>query len=460
MVRTGSRRHAAGMVGGLLLAAWLVAPAAGWAGEGAPAPPERARLAVATFAGSGGPEGFGEALAQALREALRQVRRAELLPSAALEEAARTASASPREALLETDALPLARALRVRALVAGSYAVEGEGLTVRTRLVEPGRAAAPVEQVAGPVAEFPALQAQLARALLARLGIRPSEHDERRLGTLAALDAPTPAAYVLYARAVWEQGLGTKAGHEEAIRLLTRATELEPNFALARVALADAFRATSNRWRGVQELRKVIQLAPNLAEVHQRLGELLLTSPRRPFDQAVQAFQRVLELSPDAAEAWVGLGDARHAKGQPDEAIRDYRRALALEPRNARVHFGLGKIYYQEKQLYHEAVAEYQRALALEPTFVEAHVSLGELYEEKGLYQEAIARYRHVLGLDQRHPGASYGLALAYEKVDTAQAIAHWERYIELARTLPSEKDWVDIAEKHLAKLRRGEKPH
>jgi superkiller protein 3 len=162
-------------------------------------------------------------------------------------------------------------------------------------------------------------------------------------------------------------------------------------------------------------------------------------------------------FSPDNAEAFVGLGDARQAKGQYDEAIAEYRKALQLEPENARVHFGLGKIYYNEKQLYHEAVAEYERAIQLDPKFVEAHLSLGEIYEEKGLYQDAITRYGQVLSLDPRHPGATYGLALAYEKVDPKRAIEQWELYIELASSLPSEKEWVDIAKKHLNKLRREE---
>jgi hypothetical protein len=42
--------------------------------------------------------------------------------------------------------------------------------------------------------------------------------------------------------------------------------------------------------------------------------------------------------------------------------------------------------------------------------------------------------------------------------VDTTKAIAAWERYIELAATLPSEKEWVSIAQKHLAKLKREQR--
>jgi tetratricopeptide (TPR) repeat protein len=165
-----------------------------------------------------------------------------------------------------------------------------------------------------------------------------------------------------------------------------------------------------------------------------------------------------VELSPDYAEAFVGLGDARQAKGQYDEAIAEYRKALRLEPENAAVHFGLGKIYYNEKQLYHEAVAEYEQAIQLDPKFIDAHMNLADLYQEKGLYQEAIARYDQVLSIDPRHPGATYGLAMAYENVDPKKAIQQWEKYIELASTLPSEKEWVDIARKHLNKLKREEK--
>ena len=45
-------------------------------------------------------------------------------------------------------------------------------------------------------------------------------------------------------------------------------------------------------------------------------------------------------------------------------------------------------------------------------------------------------------------------LALVYEKVEPKEAVALWERYIELAGSLPSEKDWMDVARLHLRKLK------
>jgi len=375
----------------------------------------------------------------------------------------------PWSAALDDEALiRLATDLRVRGLIAGRYAVEGEALTIQARLVDmagPPRVIQD-EAIRVPPPEFLDAPGRIAKRALHQFQLRPTEWDQRRLEAAFVPGTASLDAYVLYARAAWEQGLGTSAGHEQAIALFTKALEADQNFAQGRVALGRSLFATSaggslsNRWRASREYRKAVQLDAKSAEAHKLLGDMLVTSPRRLYDQAVQSYQAALEVWPDYAEARVGLGNARQAKGQYDEAIEEYKEALAIEPANAHVYLGMGKIYYNEKQLYHESVAAYQQAIALDPKLLDAHLSLGELYEEKGLYDEAIARYAHVLSLEPKHPGATYGLALAYEKVDVQKAIAQWERYIELASSLPSEKDWVDIARKHLEKLQRGGKPN
>jgi len=114
----------------------------------------------------------------------------------------------------------------------------------------------------------------------------------------------------------------------------------------------------------------------------------------------------------------------------------------------------LGKIYYAEKGLYYESVTSYKKAIDLDPTAVEARMGLGEVYEDKGLYKEALEEYKRVIDLDGKHTGAMYNLALVYEKVDPKEAVTLWERYIQLAGSLPSEKDWMDVARLHLRKLK------
>jgi len=434
----------------------MQAPAA----SAAPAKP-RIRLAVMPFIGpaAGVPEEFGQALSEAIRHGLRQVRAVHLVESDAIVGAGQRLNISLADVLSDDATMKAARDIRARGLVTGSYTLEGDTLKVQAKVAEAREAGQVVvsEESAGPLADFLLGQERIARQILQHFQVQVSPYDEKRLKAAFARHTKSPEAYTLYARAMWHQGLRNRQGHEQAIALFDKALEKDQNFVLAHYGLGVSLYATNNRWKASGEFRKAVQLDPNFADGYKWLGDLLVNSPRRIYDQAIQAYQKAVELSPDHADAFVGLGDARQAKGQYDEAIAEYRKALALEPENARVHYGLGKIYYNEKQLYHEAVAEYERAIQLDPKFIEAHLSLGELFEEKGLYQQAIARYTHALSIEPRHPGAMYGLALAYEKVDTKKAIEQWERYIELASTLPSEKEWVDIARKHLNKLRRGE---
>jgi tetratricopeptide (TPR) repeat protein len=418
-------------------------------------------LAVIPFIGpaAGVPEGFGEALGEAIRHGLRQVRGVRVVDADAIVGAGRRLGIPLADALPDDAALRLARDLQVRGLVTGTYRLDGEMLRVQGRIAdtrENGQVQLP-EEIAGPLRDFLAGQGRITRQLLQRFQVQVSPNDEGRLLAAFATHTDSLEAYTLYARAMWQQGLRSREGHEQAVVLFGKALETDQNFALAHHGLGVSLFATNNRWKASGEFRKAIQLDANFADSYRWLGDLLVNSPRRLYDQAIQAYQKAVELSPDSAEAYVGLGDARQAKGQYDEAIAEYQKALRIEPENARVHYGLGKIYYNEKDLYHEAVAEYERAVQLDPKFVEAHLSLGELYQEKGLYQEAIARYSQVLSVDPRHPGAMYGLALAYENVDPKKAIEEWQKYIELASTLPTEKEWVDIAKKHLGKLQRAE---
>ncbi|HEY7675662.1 MAG TPA: tetratricopeptide repeat protein, partial [Candidatus Methylomirabilis sp.] len=144
-------------------------------------------------------------------------------------------------------------------------------------------------------------------------------------------------------------GLDTREGYERATELLGKALELDGNFALARYHLGVALQATNNRWKAVGEHRKALQLDPNFAEAYKSLADLLRLSPRRLYDQAIEAYSKAIDLQPDFAEAYVGRGDAWQAKGSFDQAIGEYKKTIELDPENAGVHVSLGRIYYNEK---------------------------------------------------------------------------------------------------------------
>jgi tetratricopeptide (TPR) repeat protein len=284
-----------------------------------------------------------------------------------------------------------------------------------------------------------------------KLGLGP---DVVQRMVAAARPTTNMLAFEAFAKGRRSSLRGTQEGNEGAAELLARAVEVDPTFGLAHYHLGSAHMALQNRWKAAAQFRAATQVDQSLPEPYKALGDIFMSSPRRLYDQAIEAYTRAITLRPTYAEAHVGLGDAKAAKNEHEAAIGHYQKALAIDPLNARVHFSLAKIYYNEKGLYFEAVNAYQKAIDLDPYFVEARMGLGETYEEKGLYKDAIAEYKKVIEVDARHAAAHYNLALAYERVDPRESIVQWERYIELASQIATEKEWVDTARQHLRKLR------
>jgi tetratricopeptide (TPR) repeat protein len=350
-----------------------------------------------------------------------------------------------------------ARTLRADDAVFGQIVKSGAELVIQPRLLEvkgTGFEVVALEPVTVPEGELLARLVSLPATYARTLKIALSDAETRRMDK-AAQPTRSLKAFELYARA--QEAVNTRPGqegNEQAVDLLARAIEADPNFVVAQYTLGSVHQALGNRWKAAAQFRASTQLDPTYPEPYKALGDLFLAAPRRLFDQAIEAYTKAIELRPFYADAYVGLGEARAAKGEIDGAIGAYTKALAANPMNPRVHMSLGKIYYAEKGLYYESVTAYRKAIELDPRSVEARMGLGEVYEDKGLYKEAMEEYKKVIDLDGKHTGAMYNLALVYEKVDPKEAMAQWERYIALAAQLPSEKDWVDVARQHLKKLK------
>jgi tetratricopeptide (TPR) repeat protein len=371
-------------------------------------------------------------------------------------EDARVRAIGRPEAWGEAVVIQAARTLRVDAALFGRITRTGSELLVQPRLVEIKAAAEPVslEPLTVPDGELLGRLAPLAVTYARTLKVALTDAEVRRMEK-AAQPTRSVKAFELYARAaVATTQRPGQEGNEQAVDLLARAIEADPNFVVAQYTLGTVHQSLGNRWKAAAQFRASTQLDATYPEPYKALGDLFMAAPRRLFDQAVEAYNKAIELRPFYADAYVGLGDAKAAKGDVDGAVGAYTKALSHNSINPRVHMSLGKIYYAEKGLYYESVTAYKKAIDLDVNSVEARMGLGEVYEDKGLYKEAIEEYRRVIELDGKHTGAMYNLALVYEKTDPRESIAQWERYIALASQLPSEKDWVDVARQHLKKLK------
>jgi tetratricopeptide (TPR) repeat protein len=405
----------------------------------------------------GGDAWFGEGIAETLYLA------AQVTPALAPIERGRLVQAM-RAGGFDTGPLPersvaaLARQLKADVAFAGEYRRTPEGgVSITPRLVDAKGEGQALDPLSGGDSRVIETQAEIILGFMKALRI-PLKPEEATRMVAAARPTSNLTAFEAYAKGRRAFLRGGQEGHEGAVELFSRAVEVDPTFAIAHYQLGRTHLALGNRWKATAQFRAATQVDPTLPEPFKAIGDIFMLSPRRLYDQAIEGYQRALTLRPHYADAHVGLGDAKAAKSDNEGAITHYQKALALDPQNARVHFSLGKIYYNEKGLYYEAVTAYKKAIELDQYFLEARMGLGEIYEEKGLYQDAISEYKRIIESDSKHTGAHYNLALAYEKVDTKEAIAQWERYIGLASQIATEKEWVDVARQHLKKLRDKDK--
>ena len=393
---------------------------------------------------------LGEGVAQSLMLELVQV------PSLVQIDRARMKQVPQPEAWDDQAAATAAKALHADITMYGEVRRSGTELAIQPRYLEmkgdkPERVALDVVTV--PENSLMERLRGIPIAYLRALKIPLSESETARVQKWAS---PTTSvrAYEAYVRGCLAAYRGTQEGNEAAIEILGKATEIDPQFVVGQYTLGVVHQNLGNRWKAAAQFRASTQLDPTYPEPYKALGDLFLSAPRRLFDQATEAYTKALEIRPFYADAYVGLGDAKAAQSDVDGAVAAYQKALSFNPVNPKVHVSLGKLYYSEKGLYYESVQAYKKAIDLDPTYLDARLGLAEVYEDKGLYQEAIGEYKKVVDADAKNTGALYSLALVYEKVDPKEAVTLWERYIQLASSLPSEKDWVDVARLHLRKLK------
>jgi tetratricopeptide (TPR) repeat protein len=155
-------------------------------------------------------------------------------------------------------------------------------------------------------------------------------------------------------------------------------------------------------------------LHENPYEPEALVGITLVALASRQNAAAVQMAKAAVAAAPKMIAAWVALGQACKAAGQPGDAEKAYGRAIRLDGMDALARMGLGELRLAAGQA-EEAVREFQRSLQRRPTLVGAHLGLGNAYACLGQNTAALDRYEQALALQPRLPEAEFaaGFVLA-----------------------------------------------
>lgn len=184
----------------------------------------------------------------------------------------------------------------------------------------------------GRLGDAMALQAAVAQGIEGRLRGRLALGG----GRLPEQIATTPEVYALYSEARSALRARSLSSTRQAISLLNRALQLDPNFAPAWSMRGSAahfahFAAdASDDWRvkARADVRRALELAPKLAEAHATLALIGgLGSP-----SAERSLKRAVALDPGNSEAWNWLGIARTQRDDFDGSVQAFQRAVDIDP--------------------------------------------------------------------------------------------------------------------------------
>lgn len=188
------------------------------------------------------------------------------------------------------------------------------------------------------------------------------------------------------AEALLLEGKVTKAD-----RILRRILKTEPENPEA-LHLSGVAKYRTGKVKPARDLvERAVKRAPNIADYHVTLGDLLEDLGDIPA--AIASYERAVTLDPLDGPTYFALANAWKRIGHLDAAIECYERTLEIMPHDAAVLYNYANSLKELGQL-EDAVDMYKRAFAAQPGFLPTYRNLGTTLQELGRTEEGFAFMR------------------------------------------------------------------
>ena len=326
------------------------------------------------------------------------------------------------------DVAEIAKELDVDAVLTGRLMkAAGDDLTISVQLID-ARTNKLVwaEQYDRKMADLLATQREIATTLTQKMQLR-LVGDERGI---TKKYTNSNEAYQLYLKGRYHWSRRTKDDILKAIENYKKAIDLDPNFALAYAATAEAYNSMGKNPDvppkdciplAKAAATRALEIDPMLPQAHSALADSLALYDW-DWAESERHFKKAVELDPNISYTHVAYGASYlDPIGKPDEAVAELERAVSLEPL-AMINNCILTTTYIYARKYDKALAQGRSTYDLDPTFPFAPHWLGFALIANGKYEEAIAVGRRV------SPDSPFGWMSA---VVIAQAYANQGKRVE-----------------------------
>jgi TolB-like protein/class 3 adenylate cyclase/Flp pilus assembly protein TadD len=240
------------------------------------------------------------------------------------------------------DVRQVGRDLNVRYVLEGSIQRQGERVRTTAQLIDAGTGAHVwSERWDRPTDDVFAVQTEIAERVASRLGGGGAVAQAERQVAARRARPGNLTAYELYLLGAQASERATREANAEAIRLHSKAVELDPTLARAWVLLSLAHNLSvgydadpeAARKAALDAAERAVALDPADAEAHAALGEALTSQGE--FGRAAAEFETALRLNPGHVEVLTFYSGWASAFGHPERGTEAADRAIRLNPNYA-----------------------------------------------------------------------------------------------------------------------------
>ncbi|HKR54547.1 MAG TPA: FlgO family outer membrane protein, partial [Chthoniobacterales bacterium] len=265
---------------------------------------------------------------------------------------------------MERNLRDIAKTLGVSHVVEGSVQRAGDRVRVNVQLID-ARNDAHVwaEHYDRDFSDIFAIQSEIAERIVDQLRAKLSPAEKAAIAERPTNDL---VAYAYYTKAneldTWTNWEGDEKNLKQKVELLEKATQRDPNFALAYSALAktqiDLFAILQEgNIHGHLELAKnaaetAVRLRPDLGETHLELARYYFYAAvfTNDYSRASEELGIVRARSPNNAEALMLDAMIGRHENHWEASLANLQRANELDPRNGDVAFRLTQVYFEMRR--------------------------------------------------------------------------------------------------------------
>ncbi|KAG5519923.1 hypothetical protein PMAC_000200 [Pneumocystis sp. 'macacae'] len=200
--------------------------------------------------------------------------------------------------------------------------------------------------------------------------------------------------------------------HDQALKCIRRAIQLNPNFAYAYTLEGHEYVANEEYERAQTSFRNAMRVDMRHYNAWYGIGMVFLRVGKN--DLAMYHFRKAAEINPTNAVLLCCIGMIVERNKDFHEALQLYKKASELAPTSALARFKKAKILVCLRQ-YHSALKELLLLKDLAPDEANVHFLLGKLYKQLGDKPSAMKHLTIALNLDNR---ASHLIKEAIESID------------------------------------------